>query len=142
MLNTIGATEDVEPRYNGGWTKQVTSLDKTVTTGYSILGDFVTVGDFKEFYDDGLYLDCDIQGSRKHQDKNYTLIRIHDGEGEKLHQVLEGGRDWATEFWDPIEKELSIDGHDTCDDDIHELVERLISAAGSKEKAIEQIERA
>ena len=75
-------------RYNGGWTKTVTSLDKTVATGYSIEGNFVTVGDFKEFYEDGLYLDCDIQGSRKHQDKNYRLIKLENGKMELINEIL------------------------------------------------------
>ena len=57
---------DYFERYNGGWTKTVTGLDKQITNGYSILGEFKPQK--KDWYcEGGLYLDKGIGGSRKNQ---------------------------------------------------------------------------
>lgn len=109
IFNFIEETEDIETvsRYNGGWLKTVTGLDKSVTNGFSILGKFVEAGDFLEDYKPGLYLDCSKDGSRKHQEWNYHLFRV-DERGFTLIKVLEdAGRHFAVEFWDTIEKELN-----------------------------------
>ena len=90
-------------RYNGGWLKTVTGLDKTVTNGFSIEGSFVQAGDFKMDYEPGLYLDCSKGGSRKNQKRNYHLFRV-DGKGFHLLQTLEDAQGaWACEFWETIE---------------------------------------
>ena len=62
-------TQTTIDRYNGGWTKSVIGLDKMQTNGYSIKGNFIN-GDINRLrnWNDGLYLDCDIRGSRKNQE--------------------------------------------------------------------------
>lgn len=108
IFNYAEETKNIETvsRYNGGWLKTVTGLDKSVTNGFSILGKFVDAGDFLEDYKPGLYLDCSKDGSRKHQEWNYHLFRV-DERGFTLIKVLEdAGRHFAVEFWEPIEQEL------------------------------------
>ncbi len=56
---------DIKFRAQGGWLKTVEKLDKTVKNGYSLVGDFVKAGDFEEEYDEGLYLDCNKEGTTK-----------------------------------------------------------------------------
>ena len=93
-------------RYNGGWLKTVTGLDKTVTNGFSIEGQFVKAGDFKMDYTAGLYVDCSKGGSRKNQTWNYHLFQVDD-DGFHLLQTVEDGRGiWACELWEMIEIEL------------------------------------
>lgn len=111
LFNFFEQTEDIETvsRYNGGWLKSVTGLDKTKTNGYSILGEFTKAGNYKHDYKNGLYLDCSKDGSRKNQEWNYHLFRV-DQDGFHLIQTLEnGGRNWACEFWENIEAELKKD---------------------------------
>jgi hypothetical protein len=96
-------------RYNGGWCKTVTSLDKTKNNGYSIIGDFVKA-ELLQVQKPGLYLDCDIDGSRNHQKKNYTLFR-YDGVNVEIITILEnGGADWAIQLWPAIENALDAAG--------------------------------
>lgn len=93
-------------RYNGGWLKTVTGLDKTVTNGFSIEGQFVKAGDFKMDYKPGLYVDCSKKGSRKNQKWNYHLFQVNE-DGFHLLQTVEDGRGaWACELWEMIEIEL------------------------------------
>mgnify|MGYP006284446335 CR=1 FL=1 len=100
--------DENEGYYNGGWVKKVIGLDKTKQNGYSLLGDFVDKeGNF--IYSDGLYLMCDIQGSRNHQQRNYYLYSVVDNEPKLLHEELKGGKDWAIRFWDVIEQNLLSD---------------------------------
>lgn len=92
-------------RYNGGWCKTVVGLDKSKNNGYSILGDFVKA-ELLQMQKPGLYLDCDIDGSRKHPEKNYRLFR-YDGEGVTIiTEIRNGGADWAVRLWPSIESEL------------------------------------
>ena len=39
---------DMKFRAQGGWLKTIEELDKSVTNGYSLVGDFVKAGDFKK----------------------------------------------------------------------------------------------
>lgn len=102
-------------RYNGGWTKSVTGLDKAQTNGYSILGDFCPKG--LSWVRPGVYLDCNIGGSRVNQCKEYRVITVEpDGtlnfwSGPDGKDVLEEGhrrpiRDWAVRLWPLISQAL------------------------------------
>lgn len=108
ILNYMEETEDIETvsRYNGGWLKTVTGLDKSVTNGFSILGKFVKAGDYKVDYKPGLYLDCSKDGSRKNQEWNYHLFRLDEDGFHLLQTVEDGGRHFACEFWEKIDEEL------------------------------------
>lgn len=84
-------------RYNGGWRKKVEGLNKALTNGYSIVGDFVQAG--TTYYEPGLYLDCDVQGSRKNHRKHYVLFRIGDEGLLKTIATCGDARDWAVQLW-------------------------------------------
>ena len=94
-------------RYNGGWMKTVTGLDKSVKNGYSLIGEFVDAGATKNDYSAGLYINCNIDGSRKHPTKMVQLLKLdEDGSLELLKTLENGGRTWAVEFWELIEENL------------------------------------
>ena len=40
---------DIKFRAHGGWLKTVEELDKSVTNGYSLVGDFVKAGNFEDY---------------------------------------------------------------------------------------------
>ena len=97
---------DMKFRAQGGWFKTITKLDKTVKNGYSLVGDFVQAGDFEEEYSDGLYLDCNKEGSAKKAQQDYRLFRFRDGKVRLLDMVIDGKQGWAVDLWDTVEDEL------------------------------------
>jgi len=102
----VSGDDDKITRYNGGWTKVITGIDKTKTNGYSLLGDFVNTGvaNKKSYWKKGtVFIDCDIGGSRKHQRKKYRLFYLNkDGEMELV--ATDNTPDYAVNFWDKIEE--------------------------------------
>lgn len=97
-------------RYNGGWVKTITALDKDYQNGYSLQGDFVANKRVKnvDLKENTLYLDCSIGGSRKNPEKNYHLFKFEDGEIEIIQTIEDGQQDWALLLWDNVEKELGL----------------------------------
>ena len=90
----IGATF-----YNGGWIKTVRGIDERHKDGYSITGEFVPSG--LAPLEPGLYLVCDIQGSRKNQSKHYTLLEL--SPNEAINEIVKvTGSDWAIQLWKPV----------------------------------------
>ena len=81
---------DIKFRAHGGWLKTVEELDKSVTNGYSLVGDFVKAGDFEEEYSEGLYLDCNKEGTAKKPQQDYRLFRFRDGKVRLLDMVIDG----------------------------------------------------
>lgn len=125
VTNFIEETSEIETvsRYNGGWLKTVTSLDKSKKGGYSIVGEFVNAGDYKENYAAGLYIDCSKEGSRKNQKWNYHLFKLNEDGSWKLLKTLEdSGRNWAVEFWEKIEEELENDSSEINAQDIINMI--------------------
>ncbi len=110
-------------RYNGGWVKTVERLDKNVTNGYSLVGEFVANKRVKNVNldEDVLYLDCSIGGSRKNQEKNYHLFKIVDGEIEVIQTIENGQDDWAVQLWDNIERELQLENTEKIDNTISKI---------------------
>lgn len=102
-----GGFEDPLRRYNGGWTKTITELDKSHDNGYSLVGGFIKKETVQAHQTPGLYLDCDIGGSRKNQVKYYTLFELKvDGTARVLETLSErAGRtsDWAIKLWPAVE---------------------------------------
>jgi hypothetical protein len=152
LFNFIEETKNIETvsRYNGGWLKTVTGLNKSKDNGFSIVGEFVKGGDYKMDYGQGLYLDCSKEGSRKNQVWNYHLFKV-DQDGFHLIQTVEnGGRHWACEFWENIEAELNNDSDEITSDVLinqifeqtrdkkilKELYEKLGKELGVEEKYI------
>jgi hypothetical protein len=97
-----GSFEDPMSRYNGGWTKTITALDESKDNGYSLVGEFVCKETVTANQAVGLYLDCDLGGSRKNQVKYYTLFELKpDGAVTVLETLSErAGRtsDWAIQL--------------------------------------------
>jgi len=129
-------TEFDGDRYNDGWAKKITGLDRTKSNGYSILGDFVQnskTGTYR-VTEGCLYLDCDIQGSRKNNNSEYTLFTIFRGEIKILNtyqNYRNENRSWAVELWGAIdaffaqpETDDSPLAHISTDDLLAELAKR------------------
>lgn len=116
-------------RYNGGWAKLVTGLDKTKTNGYSIIGSFIQ-GDEPRYWKEGeIVIDCNIGGSRKHQQKSYTVLKYIAGELVSIGTAGDS-KSWAIKLWDALEEAgvPSVDSittpqdnvnNDTSNDDIY-----------------------
>lgn len=118
IAKEIGST-----RYNGGWTKTITGINKMVSSGFSLLGEFIKGGLFPCL--PGLYLDCGMGGSRKNVTHHYTLVEVTDtGEVEVIATVegLSGysrgktGGDWAVQLWEPIEDYFLRQLQAVCDE--------------------------
>lgn len=97
---------DMKFRAQGGWLKTVDELDKSVKNGYSLVGDFVNAGDFEEEYSEGLYLDCNKEGTAKKAQLDYRLFRFRDGKVRLLDMVINGKQGGAVDLWDAVEGEL------------------------------------
>ena len=97
---------DIKFRAQGGWLKTVEKLDKSVKNGYSLVGEFVQAGDFEEEYQEGVYLDCNKEGTSKKPQQDYRLFRFKDGNVRLLDMVIDGGQGWAPELWEAVEDEF------------------------------------
>ena len=97
---------DIKFRAQGGWLKTVEQVDKSVKNGYSLVGDFVQAGDFDEEYDEGIYLDCNKEGTSKKPQQDYRLFRFKDGKVRLLDMVIDGKQGWAPQLWDALEGEI------------------------------------
>ena len=86
-----------------GWAKKVTGLDKSVSNGYSIKGEFVNKSKGELKYMDGVYLDC----SKPRGQKNYHIFKVEDGEATVLQALEDADRTWATQLWDTIDSALA-----------------------------------
>lgn len=124
-------------RYNGGWTKEVTGLDKTKTNGYSILGEFTETKKRDWYHTEKLYLDCGIGGSRRNPIKDYTLFRVVDEDNIDIIFETES-RDWATLMWKQIEENLqpSTDLPQSLQE-LLDLVRENTTAKPGKEKLVD-----
>ena len=104
-----GEVVDGYTRYNGGWIKSVERIDKSQTSGYSLVGEFCKSG--LQWMSPGVYLDCSIGGSRKNQRNGYTVFVLReDGTAVAYNDdsiAVEGrGGDWAVRLWPIIERAL------------------------------------
>ena len=97
---------DIKFRAHGGWLKTVEQLDKSVKNGYSLVGEFVDAGNFDEDYDEGIYLDCNKEGTAKKPQLDYRLFRLKDGKVRLLDMVIDGKQGWAVDLWDALEGEI------------------------------------
>ena len=97
---------DIKFRDQGGWLKTVEKLDKSVSNGYSLVGDLVQASNFEAEYSEGVYLDCNKEGTAKKPQQDYRLFRFKDGQVRLLDMVIDGGKGWAPELWDAVEDEF------------------------------------
>lgn len=111
-LNWKKVLQEIDPmikyRQQGGWLKTVTELDKTTNTGYSLVGDFVKEGDYEMEYSEGLYLDCNKEGTKKKQQTDYRLFRVTHDKVRLLDMVIDADKSWATLLWEAVEEEPGI----------------------------------
>ena len=68
--------------------------------------DFIKAGNFEAEYSEGLYLDCNKEGSEKKPQIDYRLFRFKDGKVRLLDLVIDAKNNWAQTFWDAIEDEI------------------------------------
>ena len=66
----------------------------------------VKAGDFEGEYLEGIYLDCNKEGSAKKPQTDYRLFRFRDGKVRLLDLVIDAQKNWAQDFWDAVEDEL------------------------------------
>ena len=88
--------------YNGGWVKEVKSVDQTKSNGYAFEGDFVGKSGLVDV-EPGYFVICNISGSRKHKQKRYFFVKVNlDGSFESIFEQAITGRDWALQVRDEI----------------------------------------
>lgn len=126
LLNWYEEITNVDPSINfrstGGWLKTVTNLDKSVLNGYSIVGEFVKSGDYKEEYEDGLYLDCNKEGKKSKPKQDFRLFRLKHGKLTLIDQIYDGKKNWAVDLWDSVGEELNPNYQEDEADKILKLV--------------------
>ncbi len=132
LLNWCQEITNLDPsinfRYAGGWLKTVTGLDKSVLNGYSLVGEFVKSGDFKEEYSDGLYLDCNKTGK---------LLRLKHGKLTLIDQVYDGRKNWAVEFWDSVSEELNPNYRQT---EAEKIIDLILDRTGKDIKLLNEVQ--
>lgn len=100
IVNFAHFLESKDVYYNGGWVKKIDSINKELQNGYCFEGDFVRKSGLVEVQI-GIYLICDIQGSRKNQKKYYYFGRLQEnGEFEVIKKVT--GIDWVLKVRDML----------------------------------------
>lgn len=102
LLEHVDQTLIISWRYNGGWTKKIEGIDKTQPYGFSLVGPFVQ-GDL-QITKPGLYIDCNIQGSRTKPIKVYTLFEFKETGKIRVIKCIKERRDWAQFLWRRIER--------------------------------------
>ena len=97
-------------RARKGWAKKISGLNKEHPNGYSLEGEFVTLGNFDTNLTDGIYLDCSKKANDDGEvEKTYHLFTVTDGKIQLL-QTESDCKGWAVKFWDNIEAYLNQDG--------------------------------
>lgn len=97
-------------RARKGWAKKISGLNKEHPNGYSLEGEFVTLGNFDTNLTDGIYIDCSKKANDEGEvEKTYHLFTVTGGE-IKLIQTESDCKGWAVKFWENIEDYLNKDG--------------------------------
>jgi len=93
--------------YNGGWIKKLVGIDDTKEGGYKYQGEFVPGRALRGLYEfeEGIYIVCSIEGSRRHQKKYVWLIEINEQGVKFLHEKVFIGNDWSLQLL-PLAKEV------------------------------------
>ncbi len=128
----------IDFRATGGWLKNVTGLDKTVTNGYSIEGNFVKAGDYSEEIENGLYLDCNKEGKKSKPKSDYRLIRVQNGTLSLIDVVYDGRKNWAVDLWDSIAEELN---ENYVEDESDYIISMILNKTGKNLQLLEEVNR-
>lgn len=142
LLNWSRELRNIDPsidfRATGGWLKNVTGLDKTVTNGYSIEGNFVKAGDYPEEIENGLYLDCNKEGKKSKPKSDYRLIRVQNGTLSLIDVVYDGRKNWAVDLWDSIAEELN---ENYVEDESDYIISMILNKTGKNLQLLEEVNR-
>lgn len=120
--------------YNGGWAKEIKSVNLDKKDGYCFIGDFVKK-DLLMDVNSGLYLVCDIKGTRKSHVKNYYFFWLNnDGTHDIILELLDAKEDWALHARDKIydfllnkdERKILIERKERLEKELEEINERLM----------------
>lgn len=141
LLNWYEELTNIDPsinfRYAGGWVKTITSLDKSVLNGYSLVGEFVKSGNYKEEYSNGLYLDCNKYGKKSKPKQDFRLLRLKNGKLTLIDQVYDGGKNWACELWDSISEELNPNYRE---DEAENILSIILNKTGKDKKLLREVQ--
>ena len=86
------------------WSKSLTGVDKSKTTGYAFIGDWLTNGKKYELEDGTFILQWGTFGSRKTNHPGVTLLRLQAGNLETLYERRKLNTSWALDVRDDIAK--------------------------------------
>ncbi|MDL2271016.1 hypothetical protein LJC03_04340 [Methanobrevibacter sp. OttesenSCG-928-I08] len=140
LLNWCEEISNVDPSINfrsvGGWLKTVNGIDKSVTNGYSIEGEFIKSGDYKEEISNGLYLDCNKEGKKAKPRQDFRLIRVKDGKLTLIDQVYDGKKNWAVDLWDSILSEINPNYKES---EAEKVVSNLLNQTGKNIELLKEV---
>ncbi len=114
----------------------VKGIDKSCTNGYSIEGDFIKNGDYKEEIPNGLYLDCNKEGKKSKPKSDYRLIRVSDGSLKLIDVVYDGKKNWAVDLWDSISEELD---ENYIENEADNILTMILNKTGKNTKLLKEI---
>ncbi|NJK39722.1 MAG: hypothetical protein HC825_11845 [Oscillatoriales cyanobacterium RM1_1_9] len=105
FLNAPGFWESFLIQKPGNWCKWVEGIDKALTDGYSILGNFVNQIDQPSYQKPGLYLYCEKSKQKRGiSQRLYTLFVLKpDGSVQVLDEFKSASKDWAVQLWPTID---------------------------------------
>lgn len=87
------------------WIKNVVSIDKSKTNGYSLRGDFYKVENVFWIYPGTILI---AAYERRNINRSYYMGKLNsNGEIDILQVQIEEGAKWAVKFWDCIEQNLA-----------------------------------
>lgn len=140
LLNWERELTKLDPSINfrktGGWLKTVEGLDKTVTNGYSIEGNFIKAGSYSEEIPNGLYLDCNKEGKKSKPKSDYRLIKVDNGSLILIDTVFNGKKNWAVDLWDSIAEELDTD---YIENESDQILNMILNKTGKNIKLLKEI---
>ena len=142
LLNWCEEITNIDPSINfratGGWVKTVRGLDKSVTNGYSLVGEFVNAGDYESEYSDGLYLDCNKEGKKSKPKQDFRLFRLKNGKLTLIDEVYDGKKNWAVEFWDSVGEELNPNYKEN---EVDKIMTLILDKTGKNVKLLKMLQK-
>ena len=136
LLNWCEEITNIDPSINfratGGWVKTVRGLDKSVTNGYSL------VGEYKSEYSDGLYLDCNKEGKKSKPKQDFRLFRLKNGKLTLIDEVYDGKKNWAVEFWDSVGEELNPNYKEN---EVDKIMTLILDKTGKNVKLLKMLQK-
>jgi hypothetical protein len=129
---------DIKFRAQGGWLKTVEELDKSVTNGYSLVGDFIQARDFEAEYSEGLYLDCNKEGKKSKPKQDFRLFRLKNGKLTLIDEVYDAKKNWAVELWDSVSEEIDPNYREN---EVDRLMTLILDKTGKDVKLLKKLQK-